>query len=210
MVKLVEHVPAKRVGWIRCPVGSYRWLKIGTCGLSSLVLGVTGARGGGTSAPPKVFIWWKSWQNYLKSEQNPKFLQNPGRDLKSEQTPEYMSKSGANFDLKQNAPNVTCRAFFVFFGGHFFEFFSGKFGRVRAKILRTPTICLLLHVCSVLMGGCNETVHARCRHWFATSAASLRKELRGPQRKRTEMGAADQSWRSPKEYRIRVTKLKKL
>jgi len=29
----------------------------------------------------------------------------------------------------------------------FHKNFSGKFGEIRAKILRTPKICLLLHLC---------------------------------------------------------------
>jgi len=36
----------------------------------------------------------------------------------------------------------------VVFGGHFWEFFSGKLREIWAKILRNPKICLLLHLCS--------------------------------------------------------------
>ena len=136
MVKLVEHVPAKRVGWIRCPVGSYRWLKIGTCGLSSLVLGVTGARGGGTSAPPKVFIWWKSWQNYLKSEQNPKFLQNPGRDLKSEQTPWIYEQKWRQLWFETTCAQRHMQSFFCIFWRSLFRVF---FGKVRESSSKNPS-----------------------------------------------------------------------
>jgi len=34
------------------------------------------------------------------------------------------------------------------FGVVFFGVFSGKFGEIWAKILRTPKICLLLHLCN--------------------------------------------------------------
>jgi len=47
--------------------------------------------------------------------------------------------------MSKNEAQNTMKLFF--FGGHFFmEFFSGKFGRNRAKLLRTPKICLLPHL----------------------------------------------------------------
>ena len=89
MVKLVEHVPAKRVGWIRCPVGSYRWLKIGTCGLSSLVLGVTGA-GGGYKRTPKSFYLVKILAKLFKIRAKSKIS----------------SKSGQRFEIGANSLNI--------------------------------------------------------------------------------------------------------
>ena len=40
----------------------------------------------------------------------------------------------------KNAPNMKWNAvvFFIFFGSHFFGIFSGNFGAIWAKILRTP------------------------------------------------------------------------
>ena len=59
-------------------------------------------------------IWAKSLKTFTKS-------------WKSEQTPENMTKNGAQNNME------------LFFGGlSFMEFFSGKFWRIRPKILRTP------------------------------------------------------------------------
>ena len=71
---------------------------------------------------------------------------------------EHMSKNGAQRLLiwKQMAPNVLCfeemapNMLFVRKYPHkkWPKKFSGKFGEIRTKILRTPKICLLLHLCT--------------------------------------------------------------
>ena len=49
----------------------------------------------------------------------------------------------------KNAPNMKRNAVVLFpFGVVFFGVFLGKFGEIWAKILRTPKICLLLHLCN--------------------------------------------------------------
>jgi len=84
---------------------------------------------GCVSAPPKVLIWWKFGK---KSRGNlGKSVQTFTKSLKI-----WANSRKYEQEWRPTAPKITWRAFF--WRSLFMEFFSGTFGRIRAKILRTP------------------------------------------------------------------------
>jgi len=122
--------------------------------LQGRTTGVGSGGAGCASAPPKVLNIWRLVAMLLfwtSEDLLPCYGENPGKITENRhELPENMSKNGAQHALiwKNSAQNVmkSFIVIFLFFGSHFLEFFSGKFGRIRAKILRTPKNCLLLHL----------------------------------------------------------------
>jgi len=114
--------------------------------LSRLRLKIPASRTARCNPTPKLFIWWKSRQNLIKSGQNPlksgQNLWEPSKTpWKSEQKwrPTY-------FDLKIMAHELTWRAFLE---GHFCLIFRVCLGESGQNSFPNPSICLLLPLCSL-------------------------------------------------------------